>query len=406
VARWALSWPHFARYRPFRLEPAKPKPRLSAFARAFRNAFGKALTCVNDIHDAAFIQTALGADLDEWGVKLNLPRADDEADEVYRARLLAVWADTTTGLSIAAIRGAVDAKGATYTPPLEAVAVEPYYKNRLDWPDDEDPWGGQGGLWGALELLTGHVELSRTPTPAEAAELRAEVYEVKPGPTRVRLVTPGALLGATYPPHYTLRAEAYDGSSEQLPPVILDDDFDEAPYSSSQYETFGLGVWSYPLELADGVLQGLNPPAPPWDPDGYLHKEAFVDDVYARVDMKVLTANDGYAAGLILRASALAGPPGDYYMVLIKRVAPSWRWGIVWRSGGVDTVIHAFEDLVFDPTAAYFPLEVWLEQGEFAVKLSGAVVGVDIDAGAHAAEGRVGPVIYGNDARFNNLYVW
>jgi len=405
MGRWALIWPSFSRYRPFRPEPEKPKPILTAFATAFKNAFGKAVTCCNEVYAAAFIQSAVGDDLDEWGVKLKLPRDGDEADDTYRARLLNQWQATTTGLTVDAITSAINTKGATYEPALEVADVQQYYKNGLDWPDDEDPWSAFGGLWGKLELLTGHFELSRIPTPAEARELRDEVYKVKPGPTRARLVTPGALLGATYPPCYVLRLEAYNGEKEQAGAAILNDDFEDTEWSGMMYALFGIAMWSF-VDDGDKVMQGLVGTGPPFNPSGNIHATATVDDLYARVMMKVLSTNDTYGAGLGLRVGDEPDEDGDYYMVLIRRAAPNWQWGIVWRSGGVDTIVKDWTNLTFDATAAYFPLEAWLERGKIAVKINDVVVGEGIADGGYASQGGVGPVVYGNDARFNDLYVW
>lgn len=621
MGRWSFSWPLFSRYKPFRPEPGKAKPILTAFAQAFKNAFDKAVTCLNDAHAAAFIQSAVGDDLDEWGVKLKLPRDGDEADvnygveffgpntdyinvpynvsldvttqltvdmrfridafpmtvvpysrgnahqeifilatgaiqwmplpgvtatsaagvvvlgtwyhirciydsvtgaEVYigepggvftlvasavagglmtagawairigqrhlganpqdgvvdeirgvagvvptvdgvtevpycleavagtalllhcdegagptaadtsgfgndgtlqgnadwflmtatgwpgyRARLLARWQETATGLTVAAIKSAVNTKGATYAPTLEVADVQQYYKNGLDWPDDEDPWSAFGGLWGKLELFTGHIELDRIPTPEEALELRDEVYGVKPGPTRARLVTPGALLGATYPPYYTLRAESYNRCDEAAGPVILSDDFEEVPYSGLNYTSFGIATWDVVSDGGDMVMEGLIGGGPVYYPNGNIHNAAVVNDLYARVLMKLVSSNDGYSAGLALRVSLDAPDTnGDYYMVLIRRSAPNWQWGIVWRSGGGDTMVKNWTNISFDPTADYFPLEVWLERGKFAVKANGTVLGTGISDGGYASQGGAGPVVYGNDARFNDLYIW
>lgn len=406
MGRWTLKWPSFSRYKPFRLESGKAKPILTAFATAFKNAFGKAITCCDEVHAAAFIQSAVGGDLDEWGVKLQLPREGDEADDAYRARLLARWQETTTGLTVAAITSAINTKGATYEPELTVADVQQYYKNGLDWPDDEDPWSAFGGLWGKLELLTGHFELSRIPTPAEARELRDEVYEAKPGPARTRLVTPGALLGATYPPCYVLRLEAYNGEKEQAVAALVDDDFEDTDWSGMKYVEFGVATWSFVDDGGDKVMQGLVGAGPPFGPNGNIHTTATVDDFYARVMMKVLSTNDTYGAGLAARVGASPTENGDYYMVLVRRAAPNWQWGVVWRSGGADTMIKDWTNLTFDPTADYFPLEAWLERGKVAVKLNDVVVGEDIADGGYASQGSVGPVVYGNDARFNDLYVW
>lgn len=406
MGRWSFSWPLFTRYKPFRPEPGKAKPILTAFAGAFKNAFDKAVTCLNDVHAAAFIQSAIGDDLDEWGVKLKLPRDGGEDDETYRARLLARWQETATGLTVAAIKSAVNTKGATYAPTLEVADVQQYYKNGLDWPDDEDPWSAFGGLWGKLELFTGHLELDRIPTPAEALELRDEVYKVKPGSARVRLVTPGALLGATYPPYYTLRAEAYDGSSEEAVAAMLDDDFEEALFSEGSYTSFGVAMWDVISDGGDMVMEGLVGLGPLYDPSGNVHNAVVVDDLYARVLMKLMSSNDGYSAGLALRVGDSPDPNGDYYMVLIRRSAPNWQWGIVWRSGDVDTMVKNWTNISFDPTVDYFPLEVWLERGKIAVKANGTVLGTGISDGGYASQGGAGPVVYGNDARFNDLYIW
>ncbi|MEE9456179.1 MAG: hypothetical protein V3W11_03405 [bacterium] len=404
MGRWSFKWPLFSRYKPFRPEPEKAKPTLTVFARAFKNAFDKAVTCLNDVHAAAFIQSAVGGDLDKWGVKLKLPRDGDEDDETYRARLLARWQETATGLTIAAIKSAVNTKGATYAPTLEVADVQQYYKNGLDWPDDEDPWSAFGGLWGKLELFTGHLELDRIPTPEEALELRDEVYGVKPGPTRARLVTPGALLGATYPPYYTLRAETYDRRSEHTVAAILYDDFEEPGGVPGDYTDFGDGAWGPVDDAGDTVMQGLSGGSP--DPSGNIHNVAHVDDFYARVLMKLLSSNDTYSAGLAVRVGASPTKNGDFYMVLIRRLAPDWQWGVVWRSGGGDTMVKNWTNISFDPTADYFPLEVWLERGKIAVKANGTVLGTGINDGGYASQGGIGPIIYGNDARFNDLYVW
>ena len=407
--RWAFRWPLFRRYLPFRPSSDQPKPFLTALANAFKNALGLAVTCVDEVYADAFIASAAGEGLDNWGVPLTTARVPSEADDAYRGRLLARRQEAGTGLTVAAVRQAVDDLGATYEPPLAVAAVKMYYRNPFPWDGDRDPWGafgGRGGLWSLLDLFTGHLELSRIPTPQETVEMENAIAAVKPGLARVRLVTPAPTRGLTaYPPGYVLRREIYNGRLETKARNILSDDFQDADHVPEHYTPVGPADWTVEEDLPKGdkVLQGAG--------DGsslslYVHNAAAGDDLYAAFHLKALTAATGAAAGLAARMNAGADQDGDYYLLLIRRGASAWQWGIVWRSGGVDTTVRAWEDLTFDPTA-WFKVQWWLEGDTMTVKLNGALVAAAFAAGGHATgPGGLVFAVNGVDARFNAATIW
>ncbi len=115
--------------------------RLAKLMGIIRTEMQTFITSVNDVYDALFIQNVSGDILDKYGVTLDLPRNGGEHDDDYRARLLTELRDIPEGLTISALKTAVDqVMGGS-------CVVDEYYSGQWQWPiEGESPVYQQFGL--------------------------------------------------------------------------------------------------------------------------------------------------------------------------------------------------------------------------------------------------------------------
>jgi hypothetical protein len=130
-------------------------------------------TTFDDTYQTRFFDYATGADLDHWGIVLELPRIMSplEADAAYRIRLKTKFQTRGDAKTLYDIDTALDTYGATVTPTTACDEIAEWYQFVDNYPVDHDvyQWDYNPKDTSELGYLTYSCLMNRIPTMVEAA---------------------------------------------------------------------------------------------------------------------------------------------------------------------------------------------------------------------------------------------